>query len=105
MKTTPQMLAAGGVTLLCLAATVGVLLGGIPGFDVTKTDLTLAVDKTAVTDSAAALDPVVPRFGADRVRNPFNLKPEARRLGVDIPMPPPPALHLPAPPALPGEGR
>lgn len=102
MKTTPHILAAGLVVVLCLIPTLGAISGGLPSYPIPSSDLTLPKpDQAAVVDRAQALDPLVPSYGGARSRNPFNLRPETRRVGLDIPMPPPPALALPAPPLMP----
>lgn len=102
MKTTPHMIAAGIVVLVCLVPTLPRLLGGVPIYAVPTSELTIAVPEgAAVVDSTTALDPLVPAYGGSRSRNPFNLRPEAKRVGLDIPMPPPPVLELPAPPPMP----
>ena len=102
MKLTPQIAAAGGVVLLCLIPTLGVFLAGVGSYRIDSTEQTVPVDPSAVTDRGAALDPLVPDYGGIRSRNPFNLKQEAQRVGLDIPLPPPPSLRLPDPPPVPG---
>ena len=102
MKATPHMIAAGIVVLVCLIPTLPRILGGVPSYPIPTTDLTLPVpDAGAVVDRPVALDPLVPSHGGARSRNPFNLRPEVRRVGLDIPLPPPPVLALPEPPPLP----
>ena len=105
MKITPQIWAALAVTLVALFLASGYMFGGVAAYPVPREELLVPPrEDAAIRRSELVFDALVSGAAGPRERNPFNLQAQTRVLGVSIPLPPPPPLTLPAPPALPLSG-
>lgn len=108
MKASPQALAGAVALILALVVATPVVLGSGRAWPtpLSREDLSLPLPaESEPRSTAAALDPIVATAAGPRLRNPFNLRPEATRVRTELPLPPPPALRLPEPILLPVQGE
>ena len=107
MKMTPQILAAGVVSLFALLVSSGTILGGFASYSVSKTfdDFTVAVPQAmSVVPAHQALGSVVLEVDGQRARNPWNLRPVESNVSTILPLPPPPQTEAVVPPIWPNKG-